>query len=106
MMNHADFNKHMQISDGGLTSGISMTPVTQQSMDHFENVLNLNMVTDYHYNPEYWTTAYKNGSTPMKEMEGRLLTGFKSFIDHSENFNMIHLFCEILQNFGSPESLS
>lgn len=76
MMNHADFNKHMQISDGGIqANGVSMTSVTQQTMDHFENVLNLNMVTDYHYNPEYWSSAYKNGSTPMKEMEGRFLVG-------------------------------
>lgn len=69
MMNHLDYSKHMQISDGGIT----MTSLNlNQSMDHYDSALNLNMTTDYHYNPEYWPTAYKNGSTPMKEMEGKL----------------------------------
>lgn len=39
--------------------------------EHFDNVLNLNMNNDYHqFNSDYWNTSYKNGSTPMKEMEG------------------------------------
>ncbi|CAO1408333.1 unnamed protein product [Diamesa serratosioi] len=66
-MNHTDYNKHIQMSDGGISMAMS-----QHSIDHFESVLNLNMGTDYHYNPEYWSTAYKNGSTPMKEMEACL----------------------------------
>lgn len=43
--------------------------------EHFDNVLNLNMNNDYHqFNADYWNTSYKNGSTPMKEMEGEHFT--------------------------------
>lgn len=40
--------------------------------EHFDNVLNLNMNNDYHQfgGGDYWNASYKNGSTPMKEMEG------------------------------------
>lgn len=43
-------------------------------MEHFDNVLNLNMNNDFHYGVEYWNGSYKNGSTPMKEMEGEIKT--------------------------------
>jgi hypothetical protein len=57
---------HMQISDGGMAMNMN----AQHHMEHFDNVLNLNMTSDYHYGAEYWNGSYKNGSTPMKEMEG------------------------------------
>lgn len=57
---------HMQISDGGMAMNMN----AQHHMEHFDNVLNLNMNNDYHYGAEYWNGSYKNGSTPMKEMEG------------------------------------
>lgn len=44
----------------------------QHHMEHFDNVLNLNLSNDFHYGMEYWNGSYKNGSTPMKEMEGKL----------------------------------
>ena len=45
--------------------------------DHYDNVLNLNLNNDYHhYGADYWNSSYKNGSTPMKEMEGELLRIF------------------------------
>ena len=51
--------------------GINMNAMHMDtsSVSHFENILNLNMTADYHYGVEYWN-GYKNGSTPMKEMEG------------------------------------
>lgn len=61
----------MHINDSGLSS---MGMSTHHHMEnHFDNVLNLNMNSaDYHYGStvEYWNSSYKNGSTPMKEMEG------------------------------------
>lgn len=57
---------HMQMSDGGMAMNMN----AQHHMEHFDNVLNLNMNNDYHYGMEYWNGSYKNGSTPMKEMEG------------------------------------
>jgi hypothetical protein len=66
---------HMQMSDG---SAMNMN-VHHHHADHFENVLNLNMNTDYHhYGTEYWNASYKNGSTPMKEMEGEDVQEFTS----------------------------
>lgn len=59
---------HMQINDAG--NGHAIAGMAMNHMDHFENVLNLNMTNDYHYGMEYWSGPYKNGSTPMKEMEG------------------------------------
>jgi hypothetical protein len=58
----------MQMSDVGMTMNMN----AQHSMEHFDNVLNLNMNNDYHFGAttEYWNSSYKNGSTPMKEMEG------------------------------------
>lgn len=56
----------MQIIDGSMAMNMN----AQHHMEHFDNVLNLNMNTDYHYGMEYWNGSYKNGSTPMKEMEG------------------------------------
>lgn len=56
----------MQISDGGMAMNMN----AQHHMEHFDNVLNLNMNNEYHYGMEYWNGSYKNGSTPMKEMEG------------------------------------
>lgn len=56
----------MQISDGGMAMNMS----AQHHMEHFDNVLNLNMNNEYQYAMEYWNGSYKNGSTPMKEMEG------------------------------------
>lgn len=45
---------------------------TQTIADNYDNVLNLNMNNDYHHYPsDYWN--YKNGSTPMKEMEGETI---------------------------------
>lgn len=64
---------HMQIIDGGMAMNMN----AQHHMEHFDNVLNLNMNTDYHYGMEFWNGSYKNGSTPMKEMEGE--TGPRSF---------------------------
>lgn len=61
---------HMQMSDGGMAMNMN----AQHHMEHFENVLNLNMNTDYHYGVEFWNGSYKNGSTPMKEMEGEIKT--------------------------------
>jgi hypothetical protein len=58
----------MQISDGGMAMNMN----AQHHMEHFDNVLNLNMNNDYHYGVEYWNGSYKNGSTPMKEMEGEV----------------------------------
>lgn len=66
---------HLNDSNGlaSMTSGMS-APSHHHMESHFDNVLNLNMNTsaDYHYGTvEYWnTSSYKNGSTPMKEMEG------------------------------------
>lgn len=60
---------HMQISDGGMAMNMN----AQHHMEHFDNVLNLNMTNDYHYGVEYWNGSYKNGSTPMKEMEGKII---------------------------------
>lgn len=37
--------------------------------DHFDSTP-MEIVHDYHINLDYWNTAYKNGSTPMKEMQG------------------------------------
>lgn len=46
-------------------------PAAVVASEHFDNVLNLNMNHDYNqFNSDYWNTSYKNGSTPMKEMEG------------------------------------
>lgn len=59
---------HMQINDAAMAMNVN----AQHHMDHFENVLNLNMSNDYHYGMEYWSGPYKNGSTPMKEMEGEI----------------------------------
>jgi hypothetical protein len=60
---------HMQMSDAG-GMAMNMNSQVHHSMEHFDNVLNLNMSNDYHYGMEYWNGSYKNGSTPMKEMEG------------------------------------
>lgn len=54
-MHHLDYNKH-------LPDGIAVTMI-----DHFDPIID--MSTECHYNPDYWM-QYKNGSTPMKEMEG------------------------------------
>lgn len=59
---------HMQMSDGGMAMNMN----AQHHMEHFDNVLNLNMNNDFHYGMEYWNGSYKNGSTPMKEMEGEM----------------------------------
>lgn len=56
----------MQISDGGMAVNMN----SQHHMEHFDNILNLNLSNEYHYGMEYWNGSYKNGSTPMKEMEG------------------------------------
>lgn len=53
---------------------MAMNMNAQHHMEHFDNVLNLNMSNDYHYGVEYWNSSYKNGSTPMKEMEGEIKT--------------------------------
>lgn len=45
-------------------------PIATVSTEHFDNVLNLNMNNDYQYSADFWNSSYKNGSTPMKEMEG------------------------------------
>jgi hypothetical protein len=58
----------MHISDGSMAMNMNV----QHHMEHFDNVLNLNMNNDYHYGMEYWNGNYKNGSTPMKEMEGEM----------------------------------
>jgi hypothetical protein len=59
---------HMQINDVGMST---MNMNSHHHMEHFDNVLNLNMnSSDYHYGVDYWNNSYKNGSTPMKEMEG------------------------------------
>ncbi|CRK95025.1 CLUMA_CG008511, isoform A [Clunio marinus] len=59
---------HMQISDAAMTMNMN----SQHHMEHFDSVLNLNMNNEYHYGMEYWNGSYKNGSTPMKEMEACL----------------------------------
>lgn len=59
----------MQMSDAG-GMAMNMNSQVHHSMEHFDNVLNLNMANDFHYGMEYWNGSYKNGSTPMKEMEG------------------------------------
>lgn len=58
-------------------------PISTVSSEQFDNVLNLNMNNDYHqFGTDYWNSSYKNGSTPMKEMEGELTMRFNEF--HSE----------------------
>lgn len=62
----------MQMSDGSIAMNIVHHHVPTE---HFDNVLNLNMNNDYQqFNPDYWNSSYKNGSTPMKEMEGEQMT--------------------------------
>lgn len=70
---------HMQMSDGSIAMNMNIhhhhhpaTAIASVSSEHFDNVLNLNMNNDYHqFGSEYWNSSYKNGSTPMKEMEGK-----------------------------------
>lgn len=82
----------MQISDGGLAMNMN----AQHHMEHFDNVLNLNMNNDYHYGVEYWNGSYKNGSTPMKEMEGE--TKLHSGDDTAWLSEKIHVNTKIFRN--------
>ena len=59
-MHHPDY-KHL--SDGG-TSSIGM-------LESYDPVID--MATECHYSTDYWAMPYKNGSTPMKEMEGKYI---------------------------------
>lgn len=73
-MHHSDFRHHLTT---GITDG-AFTPVSHMSMfpPHHEHGYESSMeiTNDYHFNADYWSAPYKNGSTPMKEMEGRHLT--------------------------------
>ena len=52
-----------------MNMNVSSMHMDTSASSHFDNILNLNMTADYHYGVDYWS-GYKNGSTPMKEMEG------------------------------------
>jgi hypothetical protein len=61
-----------QMSDGSsIAMNMNAHHHVPSASDHYDNVLNLNMNNDYHFNSDYWNSSYKNGSTPMKEMEGK-----------------------------------
>ncbi|XP_070507621.1 T-box transcription factor TBX10 isoform X2 [Chironomus tepperi] len=63
---------HMQqLNDGAMNMNIHHHHHhTNVGTDHYDNVLNLNLNNEYHhYGADYWNSSYKNGSTPMKEME-------------------------------------
>jgi hypothetical protein len=72
-MHHPEF-KHL--SDGG-TSSIGMIESYDPVIDmanaslHSQICRTENLGAECHYTGDYWTMTYKNGSTPMKEMEGR-----------------------------------
>jgi len=63
-----------QLNDGAMNMNIHHHHQVNSAVDHYhDNVLNLNLNNDYHhYGADYWNSSYKNGSTPMKEMEGEL----------------------------------
>lgn len=63
-----------QLNDGAMNMNIHHHHHhTNVAADHYDNVLNLNLNNEYHhYGSDYWNSSYKNGSTPMKEMEGEL----------------------------------
>ena len=64
---------HMQqLNDGNIAMNMNIHQHHHSNgvTDHYDNVLNLNLSNDYHYGTDYWNSSYKNGSTPMKEMEG------------------------------------
>ena len=70
----------MQMSDGSIAMNVHHhipTAISGAASEHFD-ILNLNMGNDYHqFNVDYWNNSYKNGSTPMKEMEGERKIIFK-----------------------------
>ncbi|KAG5670462.1 hypothetical protein PVAND_000725 [Polypedilum vanderplanki] len=82
---------HLQMSDNS-SNNIAMNVSIQQhhhanASDHYNSILNLNMNNDYHhhYGSDYWnttTSSYKNGSTPMKEMEACLQNADKERISY------------------------
>lgn len=67
-MHPANFRHHIPTN---LSESV-MTTISG-SLSHFDHfdATPMEIVHDYHINLDYWNTAYKNGSTPMKEMEGR-----------------------------------
>jgi hypothetical protein len=87
-MHHtSDYGKyhhhHLTIGDVGMHHHHHQTMAAGFThLDHYDPVME--MSNDCHFNPEYWSPPYKNGSTPMKEMEGNTMEG--RFINNFNNF--------------------